>query len=69
MFAILPVMDNRVKELERLIRYHQDRYYNAVPEISDAEFDQLWDELRSLDPNNLIFDEVGRDHAPGYPKR
>jgi len=69
MFAILPVMDNRVKELERLVRYHQDRYYNAVPEISDAEFDQLWDELRSLDPNNLIFDEVGRDHAPGYPKR
>ncbi len=69
MFGILPPMSDRVKELEQLIRYHQDRYYNAEPEISDAEFDGLWDELRALDPHNRIFTEVGRDHTPGYLKR
>ncbi len=62
-------MNDRVKELERLIRYHQNKYYNAEPELSDAEFDGLWDELRALDPDNAVFNEVGRDDSPGYTKR
>ncbi len=62
-------MDDRVKELVRLVRYHQDKYYNGEPEISDAEFDRLWDELRALDPENAVFQEVGRDDSPGYTKR
>lgn len=59
----------RVQELETLIRYHQNAYYNGTPEITDAEFDALWDELKTLDPGNQIFFEVGKDSADGFPKR
>jgi DNA ligase (NAD+) len=60
--------DARIGELERLIKKHQDLYYNGQPELSDAEFDELWDELASLDPGNAIFVEVGADSADGWPK-
>ena len=62
-------MSERVQELERLVRYHQERYYNDDAEISDAEFDALWDELRRLDPENAVFSEVGTDRSEGFPKR
>ena len=42
----------RVKKLQAEIEYHQHLYYNAQPEISDEEFDKLWDALKQLDPNN-----------------
>jgi DNA ligase (NAD+) len=58
----------RIEELERLVKRHQDLYYNAQPEISDAEFDELWDELERLDPGNSIFARVGEDAADGWPK-
>jgi len=58
----------RVAELERLIRRHQDLYYNGQPELSDAEFDELWDELSTLDPANPILASVGADTADGWPK-
>ena len=33
---------NRVEELTRLIRYHNERYYNEdSPEITDFEYDML----------------------------
>lgn len=38
----------RKKELERLIQYHRDLYYNRCPTISDAEFDGLKEELRLI---------------------
>lgn len=39
----------RISELAQLVRYHADLYYNkAAPELSDAEFDALVDELRTL---------------------
>jgi DNA ligase (NAD+) len=60
--------DARIRELERLIRRHQDLYYNGQPELSDAEFDELWDELAALDPGNALFAEVGADAADGWPK-
>lgn len=60
--------NNRIHELEALIKKHQDLYYNAQPEISDAEFDALWDELRRLDPQNTLFTTVPQDSAEGFPK-
>ncbi len=62
-------MSDRVKELERLIRYHQDRYYNHQPEISDAEFDALWDELKQRAPVSPVFDSVGADSSDRFAKR
>lgn len=58
----------RVAELERLIVYHQDRYYNDKPEISDAEFDALWDELSALFPDSPVLGGLGVDAADGFPK-
>jgi DNA ligase (NAD+) len=59
---------NRIAELEKLIKYHQDKYYNEDPEISDSEFDELWDELLDLDPSNNIFKIVGKDASDGFEK-
>ncbi len=51
----------RIKELEVLIKKYQDSYYNGEGEISDSEFDILWDELRSLDSANPILHRIGVD--------
>src|SRR5687767_11456701 len=44
---------DRIAELRRLIRHHEERYYilNA-PEIADAEFDALMHELERLETEN-----------------
>jgi len=61
--------EKRIRELENLVKHHQYLYYNDQPEISDEEFDKLWDELRSLDPKNPLFQKVGEDHTEGFEKR
>jgi len=58
----------RVAELERLIKRHQELYYNAEPAISDEEFDALWAELEDLDPGNILLRRIGEDRADGWPK-
>ncbi len=41
---------SRIAELRRQIRHHEERYYVAnQPEISDAEFDELMQELQQLE--------------------
>lgn len=52
---------NRIEELEKLITRYQKSYYNGESEISDNEFDELWDELKSLDPKNPILQKIGTD--------
>lgn len=52
---------SRVTELESLIKRYQKSYYDGEGEISDAEFDLLWDELKQLDPANPILHKVGAD--------
>src|SRR5687767_5878426 len=43
----------RIEELRRLIRHHEERYYIlASPEIADAEFDALMHELERLEAEN-----------------
>lgn len=60
---------NRISELVKIIRYHQELYYNhSAPEISDKEFDILWDELKVLDSNNILLQEVGPEPLPGTVK-
>ena len=42
-------MAARILELCEAVQYHADRYYNkAQPEVTDAEFDALVDELKTL---------------------
>ena len=52
---------NRIQELEKLITKYQHSYYTNEAEISDEEFDILWDELKVLDPENPILKKVGSD--------
>ncbi|MBS72500.1 MAG: hypothetical protein CMO20_06085, partial [Thermoplasmata archaeon] len=60
---------SRINELASLIIHHSHLYYNeANPEISDAEFDELWDELKRLDPNHPQLERVGSDVPPGSEK-
>ena len=58
----------RISELEVQIKRHQKLYYNGEPEISDEEFDALWDELAALDPGNPLFKAVGTDRSERWPK-
>lgn len=62
-------MSSRIEELAEKIVYHQDRYYNDQPEITDREFDALWDELKELAPDHPIFSRVGEDYSSVFPKR
>lgn len=50
---------NQIEELvNKLNKYRQD-YYNGSSEIADEEFDFYERELKSLDPNNEYFNQVG----------
>jgi DNA ligase (NAD+) len=46
----MPPAASRIAELRALIRYHEERYYVLdAPEISDAEFDALMQDLKALE--------------------
>lgn len=49
----------RIKKLEELILKHKALYYQGRPEITDHEYDQLEEELRSIDPENPVLSLVG----------
>ncbi|MCZ6794515.1 MAG: NAD-dependent DNA ligase LigA [Planctomycetota bacterium] len=58
--------------LEQEIRRHRDLYYNRQPEITDAEFDALVEELEKLAPDSPVLAEVGTPVDPsatGLPKK
>ena len=59
----------RIAVLAEQIAHHSHLYYNeATPEISDAEFDALWDELKSLDSEHPQLRRVGAPIPPGSVK-
>ena len=41
------------------IKYYATKYYEGEPEISDASFDLLVEQLKSEDPDNPLLQEVG----------
>ncbi|MDR2602429.1 MAG: NAD-dependent DNA ligase LigA [Spirochaetaceae bacterium] len=51
----------RIIELENLIIRHQILYYGGEAEISDAEFDALWDELKKIAPQSPVLERVGSE--------
>lgn len=51
----------RIKELAELIERYQKSYYTGEAEISDAEFDALWDELKQLAPDHPLLQKIGSD--------
>src|SRR5437867_12337280 len=60
----------RVEELRRLIDHHNYLYYvDAKPEISDKEFDKLYDELKKLETDNpeLITPDSPTQRVGGQP--
>jgi DNA ligase (NAD+) len=56
---LTPSARARVDELAELLTHHRAKYYAGMPEISDAAFDGLEDELRALDPTNAVLAHVG----------
>ena len=60
---------SRIAWLAQQIAHHSDLYYNhARTEISDAEFDVLWDELKHLDSEHPQLQRVGAEVDPGTVK-
>jgi len=60
----------RIAELRRQIRYHEERYYvDSAPEISDAEFDALLQELQNLerDHPDLVTADSPTQRVGGRP--
>ena len=46
-------IEERINHLRKLISYHSKRYYeNDAPEISDFEYDKMFEELKSLEIAN-----------------
>ncbi|MCL2806047.1 MAG: NAD-dependent DNA ligase LigA [Treponema sp.] len=61
--------NERIAELEQLIQKYQGSYYSGEPEISDDQFDLLWDELKTLAPQSELFKKVGAAAGvDGFPK-
>ena len=49
------------KELESRIKHYQKAYYDGHEEISDDEFDKLWNELETNYPDSDLLKAVGED--------
>jgi len=59
---------HEIAMLEKEIERHQQLYYNNTPEISDAQFDALWDRLAELDPLNKLLQKIGADSHKEFKK-
>ena len=53
------VKDMEIKELEQVIKYTADKFFNDESVISDAIYDLLVDFLRHKDRKNKILKEIG----------
>ena len=61
-FADAPSPEKRIQALRELLHHHNELYYQqALPEISDAEYDKLYRELEDLEAKHPQF------HDPASP--
>lgn len=49
----------RKKLLEKTVLAHQEAYDRGKPTIADAEFDDLVEQLRKVDPTSTVLDQLG----------
>lgn len=54
-----PAAQARIAELAERVERYRAAYYKGHPEISDAAFDAIEDELRDLDPTHPVLARVG----------
>ena len=66
--AVFSGTNERISTLEELIIEYQASYYNGEAEVSDTEFDRLWDELKQLKPDSPVLNRIGADKTDGFPK-
>ena len=58
---------DRIRELVEQLNYHRDLYFNkARPDISDFEYDQLFDELSALEKETGFVLAVSPTQTVGY---
>jgi DNA ligase (NAD+) len=56
----------RIQELETLITKHNSLYWeDNSPEISDPDYDALFEELKLLDPTNILVTKVNKEFVWG----
>src|SRR6185312_7523347 len=66
-----PSLRKRIEDLREKIQYHEHRYYVLDdPEISDAEFDRLMNELKQLEAERpeLITPDSPTQRVGGKPR-
>src|SRR5436189_2383848 len=71
MLAITKSLDEKVESLRDSIRHHEYRYYVLDdPEIPDAEFDRLMNELKKLEAEHpeLITPDSPTQRVGGKPR-
>jgi DNA ligase (NAD+) len=56
-----PKAASKTQKLANLIMLHKRLYYAGTPQISDADYDKIEDELRSLSPDHPALSYVGTD--------
>lgn len=56
------------KELEDKIKEAQEAYYNSNPIMSDIEFDELWEQLKTDYPDSEVLQDIGNDSNDGFEK-
>lgn len=54
-----------IEQLAQAIRYHNTRYEEGNPSISDALYDELTERLRAISPDNSALDELAPPHGIG----
>lgn len=52
-------MENKIKSMVEILSNNSKAYYNGEECMDDDSYDSLKNQLRTLDPSNPIFDEVG----------